>query len=56
MFSWFKGSKWSKPGMINLHKGRRSWWDSSWVTLGHMLVRIVTSELVEDANTSAAGY
>lgn len=41
--------------MIYLQKSRKSWWDSSGVTLGHMLVRIVTSELVRDANRSSAG-
>lgn len=55
VFSWSKDWKWSKPGMIDLQKGRKSWWDSSGATLGHMLVRIVTSELVEYVNTSSAG-
>lgn len=37
--------------MIYLQKDRKSWCSSSGVTLEHMLVRIVTSELVRDANT-----
>lgn len=38
--------------MIDLQKGTKSWWDSSGITLGHILVRIVTSELIREAKFS----
>lgn len=35
----------------DLQKGRKSWWDSTKGTLGHMLIRIVVSEFVKGVNT-----